>query len=173
MYNLGLILGRFQGFHVGHQAVIDKALTSCKQVLVFIGSSDKSMVPYNPFPYELREAIIKDIYKDRIIVAPLPDRGFGDVGAWGEYMIESAIKVAGKPDCFIFGNEEKCHKWFPNNEIEFVQIDRSVINIHGTELRELILNDRYREFAAFTDEKVHKHYGTMRQILLKIADENK
>ena len=168
MFKKGMVLGRFQGFHLGHQAVIDKALETCESVLIFIGSSDKSGSVYNPFPYELRAAIVNDIYNGRVTVAPLPERGLGDIGAWGEYMLESASKVFGMPDCFIFGNEEKCHKWFPNNELTFIPIDRSLIKIHGTELRELIYNDDYKSFSQFTDERIHKYYGIMRQILLTI-----
>ena len=33
-YRLGLVLGRFQGLHIGHEAVIRKALSVCDRVIV-------------------------------------------------------------------------------------------------------------------------------------------
>ena len=48
-YKTGLVLGRFQTFHKGHEYIINKALEICDKVLVFIGSSDKSGTIENPF----------------------------------------------------------------------------------------------------------------------------
>ena len=33
----------------------------------------------NPFSYEFREIIIKEIYGDKVIIRPLPDLGVGNV----------------------------------------------------------------------------------------------
>ena len=58
-YKTGLVLGRFQTFHKGHEYIINKALEICSKVLVFIGSSDKYGTQENPFSYELRKKLIK------------------------------------------------------------------------------------------------------------------
>ena len=58
-YKTGLVLGRFQTFHNGHEYIINKALEICDKVLVFIGSSDKFGTIENPFSYELRKKLIK------------------------------------------------------------------------------------------------------------------
>ena len=39
-YRLGLVLGRFQGLHIGHEAIIRRALAVCDRVIVMIGSAD-------------------------------------------------------------------------------------------------------------------------------------
>ena len=65
-YKTGLVLGRFQTFHKGHEYIINKALEICSKVLVFIGSSDKDGTQENPFSYELRKKLIKKIYENEI-----------------------------------------------------------------------------------------------------------
>ena len=87
-YKTGLVLGRFQTFHKGHEYIINKALEISDKVLVFIGSSDKFGTIENPFSYELREKLIKKIYgneivENKLIISPLADLGAGNVTKWG------------------------------------------------------------------------------------------
>ncbi len=170
MYDNGLILGRFQGLHKGHQALINTALENCRKVLVLIGSSDKSGTVRDPFTYELRERMIRELYGDRIIVAPLPDIGVGDAPAWGDYVLEKGRKVLGEDICAIVcGNETKYHLWFPDKpDLSLVKLDRAEIPISASELRSFILKDDYRAFCSHTDERMHRYYGVMRGILCVI-----
>lgn len=48
-YDLIVYIGRFQPFHNGHKAVIDKASQLAYNVLVLVGSSRASKSPKNPF----------------------------------------------------------------------------------------------------------------------------
>jgi len=170
MYNNGLVLGRFQGLHKGHQALIDTALNNCSKVLVFVGSSDKSGTVRNPFTYEFRKHLIEELYGDRIIVSPLPDIGVGDVGAWGDYLLSKGHEAIGEDiSAIVCGNERKYHLWFPDNpELSLVKLDRKDIPVSASELREYIKNDDYKSFAALTDERMHKYYGIMRDCLLRV-----
>lgn len=36
-YDTGLVVGRFQTFHIGHQRLIETALTLCDRVLILVG----------------------------------------------------------------------------------------------------------------------------------------
>ena len=97
-YKTGLVLGRFQTFHKGHEYIINKALEICDKVLVFIGSSDKFGTIENPFSYELREKLIKKIYENEIVenklvISPLADLGAGNVTKWGDYLFCEAEKI--------------------------------------------------------------------------------
>ena len=67
-YKLGIMIGRFQTFHKGHQMMVDKAIALCKRVGVFIGSSQESGTDKNPFDYATRERILKMIYGDQISI---------------------------------------------------------------------------------------------------------
>lgn len=48
-YKIGLVIGRFQPFHLGHKYLIDKALELCDKIIIGIGSSNitDSKNPFN------------------------------------------------------------------------------------------------------------------------------
>jgi bifunctional NMN adenylyltransferase/nudix hydrolase len=48
-YDLMIYIGRFQPFHNGHRAVLDRAAQLARNVLVLVGSSRASLSPKNPF----------------------------------------------------------------------------------------------------------------------------
>ena len=172
-YKLGLVLGRFQLFHKGHELIIDTALKNCDKVLIFIGSSDKSGTFKNPFDYEFREKIIEEVYKNNndIIIAPLPDLGIGDVPGWGKYVIDSAIKAYGMPDLIIYGVEDKCEKWYKDYQnLSYLKIDRSNIDISSTKLKEIIINDDYNEYLKYVNKNIIKYYDYIKDVLLKLKD---
>ena len=54
-YKFGLILGRFNPLHIGHEYLINYALSKCDILLIFIGSANKNLSLSNPFSYEERE----------------------------------------------------------------------------------------------------------------------
>ena len=123
-YKLGMILGRFQIFHKGHESIINKALELCDEVIILIGSADKYGTYENPFNYDTRRIIIEEVYKDRVIIAPLNDLGVGNVPKWGDYVIESCKKIKDIPDLVIYGDEDKCKEWYKNYpNIEYFKID--------------------------------------------------
>lgn len=171
MYDKGMVLGRFQGIHKGHQALIEKALENCRRVLVFVGSSDKSGTVRDPFTYEFRERMLRDLYGEKVTISPLPDIGVGDVGFWGEYLLRMSAEVLGEQaDAIVCGNEEKYKLWFPDKpSLALIHLDRNDIPMCATQLREYILNDDYRSFCECTDERLRHYYGVMRGILLKVS----
>ena len=69
----------FQIFHFEYETIINKSLELCENTLILIGSSDKENTLMNPFSYEFREIIIKEIYGDKVIIRPLSDLGVGNV----------------------------------------------------------------------------------------------
>ena len=78
----GLFIGRFQPFHLGHLATIKFALKSVEQLIIVIGSADKSHEKRNPFTAGERIEMIKDsldgdneIDVSRILMIPVPDTG--------------------------------------------------------------------------------------------------
>lgn len=81
-----LFIGRWQPFHDGHKALIDKVLDEGKDILIACretGINDK-----NPYTYEQRVDQIRKVYpdKERVQIMKIPDVEevcFGrDVG-WG------------------------------------------------------------------------------------------
>lgn len=169
-YKLGLVLGRFQGVHIGHESIINQALDLCDEVLIFIGSADKSNTKENPFPIDLRMKMLTDIFKDkRVHIHPLDDLGVGNVPSWGDYVILNAIKVIGKPDLIIQGIEVKTNTWYKNfTDINFLEVDRGIVPINATTLRSFILDDKKSEFEKYTNSKIHKYYDELRKYLLEV-----
>ena len=74
---LGLIVGRFQPFHCGHDMLCRTALEECGRLLIVLGSSRQSRSIKNPFNDAEREHLIRtalaDIAADRLLFAGVPD----------------------------------------------------------------------------------------------------
>lgn len=79
-YDLLVFIGRFQPLHLGHQKVIERALSLSKNVLILVGGEGKARTERNPFTYEERRWIIQEIYPN-VIIRPLKDHTYNDA-AW-------------------------------------------------------------------------------------------
>ena len=73
----GLLIGRFQPFHLGHLSAIKYALSHVDKLWIGLGSSNRPMEKNNPFSAEEREEMIMssvdDSIKDRIKIFSIPD----------------------------------------------------------------------------------------------------
>ena len=72
----GLYIGRFQPFHLGHQAVLERIADEVDEVVIVIGSAQESHTPENPFTAGERIDMIHgalQALRDRCLVVPLPD----------------------------------------------------------------------------------------------------
>lgn len=168
-YKLGLVLGRFQVFHKGHELIINTALENCDKVLIFIGSSDKSNTYQNPFDYEFRKQIITEIYGDKVIIKPLPDLGVGNVPLWGKYVMDNAKNAVGMPDCIIYGIEDKCETWYKDyTDLTYLKVDRNNIDISSTKLKEIIINNNYSDYQKYVNPRIYKYYNEIRNKLIEL-----
>ena len=66
-----LFIGRWQPFHKGHKALIDKVLSEGKPVV--IGIRDTSVSEENPYTAEERIKMIRDAYGDKVQCVIVPD----------------------------------------------------------------------------------------------------
>ena len=176
-YRLGLVLGRFQGFHIGHEAVIRKALSVCDRVIVMIGSADKEGTAHDPFSAGLRQEMLTAVFprlvkSGRVIPLPLNDLGVGNVPAWGNYVIANAKEAVGMPECIVYGDEDKCRTWFPNYpEIRYISLNRSLIDINATKLRKIIREGDEEAYRKVTPKGLHRFFPLLREILLAVGAE--
>jgi nicotinamide-nucleotide adenylyltransferase len=76
----GLFVGRFQPFHLGHLATIKFALRQVEELVIVIGSAQKSHEIRNPFTAGERIQMIKSSLSDdkevdlkKILLIPVPD----------------------------------------------------------------------------------------------------
>ncbi len=79
MLTTGLFVGRFQPFHKGHLATVKFALGKVDQLVIVVGSAQKSHESKNPFTAGERIRMIKesldsdkvDMFK--VLIIPVPD----------------------------------------------------------------------------------------------------
>ena len=136
----GLLIGRFQPFHLGHLDAVLFGLSRVENLFICIGSSNKSNERKNPFSAEeRREMIVKSIepsIADRIKIFDVPD--VGDHEKW-TFEIDKTVP---KYD-IVFTNDEFTRTLFEKREISVISVilkDREKFS--GTNIRNLIAYDR-------------------------------
>ena len=172
-YKLGLIVGRFQVFHKGHEAMIRKSIELCEKTLIFIGSAQESMTQKNPFSYEFRREIISDVFWEelfdgKIIIRPLNDIGVGNTSSWGAYVLSCAEhECKMTPDLLVSGREGRRVTWFDAENVDISELYLpKTIDISATEMRENILQDNRTFWQSYTSPKLWGKYSKMRSIII-------
>ena len=136
----GLLIGRFQPFHLGHLDAILFGLSRTENLFISIGSSNKSNEKKNPFSAEERtEMIISSIESsmiDRLKIFNVPD-----VDNHEKWTFE-IDKIVPKYDV-VFTNDEFTKTLFEKRQISVIPVvlkDRGKFS--GTNVRQLIVDDK-------------------------------
>ena len=136
----GLLIGRFQPFHLGHLDAVLFGLARTENLFICIGSSNKSNERKNPFSAEeRREMILTSIepsIADRIKIFDVPD--VGDHEKW-TFEIDKTVP---KYDV-VFTNDEFTKTLFEKRKISVISVvlkDREKFS--GTNIRNLIIEDK-------------------------------
>jgi len=135
----GLLIGRFQPFHLGHIDGIKFALRKVDKLWLGIGSSNKSPEKNNPFSADERKemiesSIVPEITK-KIQIYYIPD--VNDHEKW----IENLDTIVPKYDV-VFSNDEMTQHLYSKHKINVLQIPftkRDVLS--GTNVRNKIISD--------------------------------
>lgn len=172
-YKLGILVGRFQTLHFGHEYMINKAIELCDEVGIFIGSSQESGTNKNPFSFEKRYEMLKILFDDKISVWPLPDIGVGNTACWGDYVLKNVVERYGKePDLLISGKESRRTGWVDDTdhrEISELYVPK-IIEISATEMREFFINDDFESWKKYTNSKLWSQYNELRKTVLLAKD---
>lgn len=137
-----VFIGRFQPFHNGHKAVIDKALQHAEQVVVVVGSSFAARSTKNPFTFEERHAMIKAVFpQDAVKTVPVNDYPYDD-NAWVS-AVQSAVdtvKIGLKIGLIGHSKDHSSYylKIFPQwrNHVEVENVD----GINATYIRHMLFS---------------------------------
>ena len=136
----GLLIGRFQPFHLGHLDAVLFGLSRVENLFICIGSSNKSNERKNPFSAEERREMItlsiEPSITDRIKIFDIPD--VGDHEKW-TFEID---KIVPKYDV-VFTNDEFTKTLFEKRKISIISVvlkDREKFS--GTNIRNLITEDK-------------------------------
>ncbi len=136
----GLLIGRFQPFHLGHLDAVLFGLSRVENLFICIGSSNKSNERKNPFSAEERREMItlsiEPSIINRIKIFDIPD--VGDHEKW-TFEID---KIVPKYDV-VFTNDEFTKTLFEKRKISVISVvlkDREKFS--GTNIRNLITEDK-------------------------------
>ena len=168
-FSLGILVGRFQALHTGHEQMIHTALALCDRVGIFVGSSQESGTANNPFSYETREGLLRLLFGNRVDIFPLPDIGVGNNAAWGEYVLENVQQQYHRaPDLLVSGKETRRISWFDGIgglRISELYIPKT-IDISATEMRQFFLRDDFESWKKHTNPRLWSKYPELREIVL-------
>ena len=136
-YKVGLVVGRFQPFHLGHKYLIEKALEISDKIILGVGSSN-IIDQFNPYDFDTRKKFLEMFVEneglgDRVqsIVAIDDDP---DDQVW----LDKLISKTGKFDISI-GDNEWVNGIFEKKEITVMRIgfyNREILA--GEKIRNLI-----------------------------------
>jgi len=136
----GLLIGRFQPFHLGHLEAFQFALSKVDKLWVGLGSSNKPAQKNNPFSAEERKEMIlssiDDSTKERISIYFIPD--LDNHVKW----IEEIDSIVPKFD-IVFSNDELTKHLYSKRTVQIISIPflkRDVLS--GTKIRDLIISDQ-------------------------------
>ena len=136
----GLLIGRFQPFHLGHLEALQFALSKVDKLWVGLGSSDSPIQKNNPFTaMERKEMIlssIDDSMKEKISIYFIPD--LDNHIKW----IEKIDTIVPKFD-IVFSNDDLTNHLYSNRDVQVISIPflkRDVLS--GTNIRKLIISDQ-------------------------------
>ena len=158
----GLLVGRFQPFHLGHLYALEFALSKVNKLFIGLGSSNKPPQKDNPFTAKQRETMIlssiNDKMKERISIYSIPD--FDNHIKW----IEAISNIIPKFD-LVFSNDELTKHLYSHRSCQVISIPfQNRSELSGTNIRDLIINDKSwvdlvpsgtRDFLKTTNAKKH------------------
>ena len=136
----GLLIGRFQPFHLGHLEALQFALSKVDKLWLGLGSSNKPMEKTNPFSVEERKQMIMssidDSIKNKISIYSIPD--LDNHVKW----IENIDTIV--PDYqIVFSNDPMTEHLYSKRDVNVMTIPFFKRDqLSGTRLRDLIKSDQ-------------------------------
>ena len=156
----GLLIGRFQPFHLGHLHALEFALSCVDNLWIGIGSSNKPRDRSNPFSVEERKEMIltsiNDAMAQKISLYPMPD--FNNHAKWIEMIDLTVPKFEA-----VFSNDHITRHLYAKKNVKVIPIvflKRDILS--GTHIRNLIADDK--DWAKLvpdgTHNVIHKYYDS-------------
>ena len=136
----GLLIGRFQPFHLGHLEALQFALSKVDKLWIGLGSSNKPIGKSNPFYAEERKKMIlsslDDSMKNKITIYFIPD-------------VDNHVKWIKKIDTIVpkfdivFSNDPLTEHLYSKRTVQIISIPfLKRDQLSGTRIRNLIKSDQ-------------------------------
>lgn len=186
-YKNGVILTRAQPFHNGHLNMIKQAASECENLLVVIGSANKSYTKRNPFPIEYRKRLVENVLQEEdlsgadVKVMTLSDWSMEDaaqyVKEWGSFFYYNiANEIGEKSFTFYYNDDPKiAENWFTDDILKNVTIrnlGRSDIEISSTMIRDLLCKKDYDKVRDLVPRWMRKDLKQLRKILMAATNDD-
>lgn len=171
-YDYGIVIGRFQPFHLAHRDLIQHSLSLAEKVIVILGSARSAPDVKNPFTPAMREEIIRACFpNENLIFRAVRDYPYND-HVWtaeiqnvvGEIVEEDENENAKIAIVGFFKDRSSYYlNLFPQwNFEEFYCADKRSLNINATEIREKYFADD-ESWKQLVPEKVEKYLNAFQQ----------
>ena len=136
----GLLIGRFQPFHLGHLEALQFALSNVDKLWIGLGSSNKPIGKSNPFSAEERKKMIlssiDDSMTNKITIYFIPD-------------VDNHVKWIEKIDTIVpkfnivFSNDPLTDHLYSKRTVQVISIPfLKRDQLSGTRIRDLIKSDQ-------------------------------
>lgn len=166
IYNNGLVVGRFEPIHLGHQKLIDKALEIADKTLIMVTTSKTDKIDIDK-----RINLIKMIYSNEIASGCLRVVKFNNPShfdlSYGTYIFNEYYNATKTyPNVIIYGNDKDISKCF-NDEL-ISRLDTVVIKRDGnssTLIRTLLKENKELQVKRLISKKIESKVN--KAILLK------
>jgi len=165
MWRSGLLVGRFQPFHLGHVYAVRYALDKVERLFILVGSAEKSHQPDNPFTAGERIHMIKAALEEanidckRVMILPLPD-------ASAHSLWVASVKATVPKFDVVFSNEPLTRRLFQEEGITVLDIpfyERA--NLSATEVRRrMIRGEPWEELVPKTVARIIVEIGGVERL---------
>lgn len=156
-YDFGIVIGRFQPFHLAHLDLIRYSLKLAEKVIIVLGSARSASDVKNPFTPTMREEIIRACFpkdENRLIFRAVRDYPYND-HVWTtevqNVVNETVEKDVAKISIFGFFKDKSSYylNLFPQWSFEeFYCSDKKLLSLNATRIREKFFSDSedWKEF---------------------------
>lgn len=173
-YDFGIVIGRFQPFHLAHQDLIKHSLSIAEKVIIVLGSARSAPDVKNPFTPAMREEIVRACFpqdKERLIFRAVRDYPYND-HVWTAEVQNVVREIAedddeNHPRIAIVGFFKDRSSYYLNlfpqwTFEEFYGTDKKLLNINATKIRESFFaeDEAWREFVP---EAAQRHLEVFKQ----------
>lgn len=136
---VGVYVGRFSPFHLGHESVIRAMITDVglEKILIVVGSASEFGTDRNPYSYKERRTFIRSVFSN-IKIVPISDVADDDI--WFQQLDDLVDSVfPEKLNVVYYSGSIDDSKYYPRDRTVKI-IDRNIIPISGTQVRECLRN---------------------------------
>ena len=145
LYDLAVVIGRFQPFHNGHLSVLKNASIIAKRVLVLVGSSSIARNIKNPFTYDERSEMIGAVCEEfsfkNILTEPLVDDMYNNQQRIAAVQNKVYNMVGPEGSVVLVGHHSDDSSWYLDVFPKYAQFEVSQTEtMHSTQIRDIFYN---------------------------------